>query len=123
MRDSTTVLVVDDDPSTVSMMRTLFEEHGCRVIVAMNGIEALAALITDGEVDLIVSDIDMPEMDGLEMCRLLEGLGDDTRVILVSGLDVDPADVRGAAPSIAGFLPKPFEVTDLLETAIATIGS
>ena len=122
-RFAPTVLVVDDDPGELTLLRTVFEEHGWRVIEAANGREALAAHSMSGGVDLIVSDIDMPVMDGLEMCRSLEGGGSKTRVLIVSGLELDPGEVRDAASSVAGFFRKPFRPTELMRTALDLVAS
>jgi CheY-like chemotaxis protein len=112
-----TVLVVDDNPSIVRMLRMTFECAGCRVLEAGDGVEAIAVYTAHEDVDLIVSDIDMPRMDGLQLCRWLDRNAGGTRVIFVSGLDVNPADVCDIAPSVAGFLRKPFDISDLLEVA------
>ncbi len=122
-RAERTVLVVDDDPGALLLLRTVFEEHGWRVIQAANGREALAAHSRHGGVDLIVSDLDMPVMSGLEMCRSLEGGGAKTRVLIVSGMELDPDEVDDVASSAAGFFRKPFRPTDLMETALGLVPS
>jgi CheY-like chemotaxis protein len=122
-RDRFTVLVVDDDPSALSLLRTMFAENGCRVLEATNGREALAAKRRHAEIDLIVSDIDMPEMDGLEMCRWLALDGDCPMVIIVSGMEIDAATVYAAARAVIGFFPKPFRATELLQTALGVMAS
>jgi len=118
---SGTILVVDDDPSVVLLLRTLFEENGYRVLGAGNGQEAIRAHAEHGPVDLIVTDIDMPRMDGLGMCRWLQGNHFAPPIIVISGLDVSPEHVCGTSPSVAGFLRKPFAMSDLLEMAVATM--
>lgn len=117
------MLLVDDDPSALSLLRMLFEQNGYRVIVAANGVEAIEAHETEGPADLIITDIDMPGMDGLEMCRWLEGVGFCPRVIIVSGLEVDPADICAAAAPVEAVFAKPFRTTDLLETASSILPS
>ncbi len=120
--EGSTVLVVDDDPSVVLLLRVLFEENGFRVLAAGSGGEAIRTHMLHGPLDLIVTDIDMPGMDGLRMCRLLEGCGSTTPVIVVSGLDIPAARVHDSAASVAGFLRKPFAVADLLDMAVAAMG-
>lgn len=117
-----TVLVVDDDPAVVRLLRMVFESRGCDVIGAENGVEAVAAYNTCGGADLIVSDLDMPEMDGYAVCRWVESNACDTQVIVVSGTDVDPEDVFNVASSVCGFLRKPIRVNELLNIAFAAIG-
>jgi CheY-like chemotaxis protein len=117
-----TVLVVDDDASVLRIMRMLFEETGHRVIEAATGTEALDKLATTGDVDLVVSDINMPEMDGLELCWRLEQKGCDARVLLVSAMEIDPEEVRASVPLVAGVFRKPFSIAALMRTAETVIG-
>lgn len=119
--EAATVLVVDDDPSLVAMLRILFEEQGCRVLQATNGREAIEAHLAHEGVDLIISDIDMPGMDGIEMCRWLDCNAAGAQVIIISGMDVDPEEVRASAASVVDFFAKPVRVSDLLATAMASI--
>ena len=60
-----TILIVDDDPTFVEVMRDLLQMHDLRVIVAFNGAEALSHLNSGNKVDAIISDIEMPVMDGI----------------------------------------------------------
>lgn len=63
------ILVVDDDPFVVEMLAALLEEEGHAVDKAENGREALAKYSGSGGTALIISDMNMPEMDGLELTR------------------------------------------------------
>jgi len=119
----TTVLLVDDDPAGLAMLRLLFEEQDYHVIAATNGLEAIKAHSAHDRVDLIVSDIDMPEMDGMQLARWLDGNGKDAPVIIVSGLEVDPDEVCASAESVVGFFAKPVDIQALLETARAAVAS
>lgn len=60
-----TILVVDDDPTFVEVMRDLLQMHDLRVITASNGVEALSHLKSGHKVDAIICDIEMPVMDGI----------------------------------------------------------
>ena len=65
------ILVVDDTPTNVALVKKIFENEGCRVVAAHNGEEALAK--TAGErFDLILLDVMMPVMDGFEACERLK---------------------------------------------------
>jgi two-component system cell cycle response regulator DivK len=89
-----TVLVVDDDPDTVSTMREILEEEGHTVLEARNGREALQVAL-QARPDLVLLDLNMPEMDGraflaaLEKSPTLAGV----RVVVLSGAaDVDSVE-------------------------------
>jgi PAS domain S-box-containing protein len=65
------ILVTDDNPMALYLFETLLQSHGYEVITASNGIEALS-LAQAGNIDLIISDILMPQMDGFQLCRKLK---------------------------------------------------
>src|SRR4051812_3767705 len=84
----TTILIVDDTPANLSLLSGMLLERDYVVKVATNGARALA-VATASPPDLVMLDINMPEMDGYEVCRRLKG---DTRtesvpVIFLSALD------------------------------------
>jgi CheY-like chemotaxis protein len=116
-----TVLVVDDCPAMVLLLRMLFEENGYEVLQASNGREAIDAYTEHGSTDLIITDIDMPEMDGLALCHWLRDRGSGEAVIMISGLDLSPELVRELQSSLDGFLQKPFSMEHLLEMAVAVM--
>jgi len=91
-------LLVDDNSSALALMAISLKELGCKVLSARNGQEALNVLRAEPSVDLVVTDLGMPVMDGLELLsqiRATETLK-DLPVILCSG-DVDEAIMKRAA--------------------------
>lgn len=66
------LLIVDDVPLNLKLLRAMLETEGCTVVVACNGVEALAALERE-PFDGVVSDIQMPQMDGFQLCRAIRG--------------------------------------------------
>ncbi|MBI5493810.1 MAG: response regulator [Deltaproteobacteria bacterium] len=116
-RSSRSILVVDDSHTSRTLMRNILNAAGYQVAVAVNGAEALAALET-GSYDLVVSDVEMPRLDGIELTRTLRGR-DATRalpVILVTSLE-RPEDVAaGAAAGADEYIIKGrFEQRSLLD--------
>lgn len=101
----------------------LLEDEGFGVIEAGNGVEGVSAHAAHGGVDLVVSDIDMPEMDGLELCRWLESNAEGVPVILVSGMDVDAAEICATEASVVGFFHKPFEVASFIAMARESVAA
>src|ERR671916_319427 len=115
-RQLATVLVVDDEPAIREVVATLLEDEGYVVRHARDGLEALDT-INDDEIDLIVSDVVMPRLDGASLVRKLRRRGYVMPVVLMSAVyaDVDLPGVR--------FVPKPFEIDRLLGTVASALGS
>jgi two-component system, cell cycle sensor histidine kinase and response regulator CckA len=109
-----TLLLVEDEDSVRVMAARVLRQRGYTVLEAANGGEALAMLKRyDGPLDLLVTDIMMPEIGGLELAERLTGLREGVRVLFVSGYsELDPALTRAAAT--ATLLNKPFRAGELL---------
>lgn len=106
-----TVLVVDDEPLVRALVAELLEEEGFRTRHAPDGQVALEMLDEDG-IDLVVSDVQMPRLDGLSLVRCLRNRGHAVPVVLMSGV-VGRVDVPGSP-----FVRKPFDADHL----VATVG-
>lgn len=113
--DQITVLAVDDDPDTTDLLRYLLEMNGATVITANSGAEALR-VAGKYELDVVVSDISMPTMDGFEFVRRLRSLPgkEDVRVIALTGFgreeDIELARNEGFVAHVT----KPLDVEALL---------
>jgi CheY-like chemotaxis protein len=83
-----TVLLVDDNPDGLLVRRSLLEEIGCRVQIAVNGEEGLT-LFEHANFDVVVTDYRMPRMNGGELIRRIRLLDPNARIILLSGF-VEP---------------------------------
>ncbi|MBI5510736.1 MAG: response regulator [Deltaproteobacteria bacterium] len=109
------ILVVEDSPTQVEELRFILEAAGFSVVVATNGKEGLAAAKTS-PVDLVISDIVMPEMDGYELCKALradEALRHLPAILLTS--HADPRDViRGLESGANNFICKPYDNSALI---------
>ena len=115
------VLIVDDEPDIVSGMKALLEQQNYRVLQAKNGKEALAVIERHGSaIEVVVTDIMMPEMDGVEMIRELRRLHPRLQIIASSGLGTEKGgSFRAQELQILGvksFLAKPYQVDKLLAT-------
>jgi PAS domain S-box-containing protein len=114
-----TVLIVDDEPDIVSGMRDALQNQNYRVLVARNGQEALESLKANGQsVNVVVTDLMMPEMDGLTLIRGLRVSNPNLRIIASSGLSAD-AGGRGRGQElqsmgVQSFLTKPYTADKLL---------
>lgn len=108
------VLAVDDSPTTRSFLRSVLAAAGYTVLVAANGIEALEKLRVE-TVDLVVSDVEMPGMDGLELTRRIKQLFGHP-VVLVTALESDKDRRRGLEAGADAYVVKSsFEGEGLLE--------
>lgn len=104
------ILIVDDDRISRLIMRKLLEEGGFDILEAENGNEGLRILETE-PVDLIISDLMMPDMDGLEMVRRIKenDITKHINVIVVSASGEKEMIVKSAALGIEGFILKPVD--------------
>jgi len=109
-RSISTILLADDEEVVLSLMALFLEREGHRVLTAKSGQEALAlAEKHDFSIDLMIADVDMPVMSGLELARRFSESNPRTPILFVSGatqeMDFNRPDFR---PRPVYFLPKPF---------------
>jgi PAS domain S-box-containing protein len=110
------ILVVDDEDMICEMMNRTFLKHGYRVLIAHNGGEALQLFIQHhGAVQLVVTDVMMPVMGGVELIQSLRVLDPHVRVIASSGLDQDARRAELRAMGVTDLLNKPFGAPELLK--------
>jgi len=109
------VLIVEDSPINRKILHHLLEKEGHRIRTAHHGKEALR-LVAEEIPDLIVLDILMPEMDGLELCRLLkqEERTRDIPVIFISSLDDTIDKLNGFEAGGVDYITKPFHPAEVL---------
>jgi two-component system, OmpR family, KDP operon response regulator KdpE len=107
------VLLVDDNPLVRSALRTTLTSAGYAVVEAMTGGEAMEKLETPGAVDMVLLDLKMPDIGGLETCQMIREI-DDVPILIISVLR-DPQDKRQASEAGAdGYIEKPFGIQQLL---------
>lgn len=115
-----TVLVVDDDAQVSHLIAALLAHEGYKVLIAPSGPEAIRLAQSHlNQIDVLVTDVVMPEMDGPSVAREIQSAVPGLPVILMSG--ACDASVLRAAPQ-AHFLPKPFSpanLVHLVETVLA----
>ncbi len=120
--DKSRILVVDDDPLNIKLLKGLLIPLNYDVITACSGEEAIAVM-NKTDVDLVLLDIMMPDMDGYEVCRHIKGK-EDTRlvpVVMVTALDDMDAKVRGIEVGADDFITKPPNKIELLARAKSLI--
>ncbi len=106
------VLVVDDEPAVREALVRALALEGHTVIPATDGQEALD-LLAEQRVDLILLDVSMPRIDGLEACRRLRAAGDHTPVLMITARDAVSERVAGLDAGADDYLVKPFALAEL----------
>jgi two-component system, cell cycle sensor histidine kinase and response regulator CckA len=112
-----TVLVVEDEDEVRSMILRTLQADGFRVLEAQNGATALRVLaeLGDGRVELVLTDLRMPVMDGRELAAALARLRPSLPIVFMSGFTAQLMDLRLICPGLT-VLAKPFRNEDLLAT-------
>ena len=118
MRPKKTILCVDDNEQALAVRKFMLETRGYRVLTALSGYDALE-IFRIGGIDLVLSDLVMPQMDGNEMIRRMKELSPEVPAILVSGT----VKAFERANRADAFLPKgactPAEVLERIRVMIA----
>jgi two-component system cell cycle sensor histidine kinase/response regulator CckA len=117
-----TILLVEDEEGLRSLNARGLRSRGYSVIEASNGVEAMEALEQkNGAVDLVVSDVVMPEMDGPTLLKTMRGRNPDLKIIFVSGYAEDAFDKSLPENQQFAFLPKPFTLSQLVAAVKETM--
>jgi two-component system cell cycle sensor histidine kinase/response regulator CckA len=117
-----TILLVEDEEGLRSLNARGLRSRGYSVIEASNGIEAMEALEQEnGGVDLVVSDVVMPEMDGPTLLKVMRERNPDLKIIFVSGYAEDAFEKSLPQNQQFAFLPKPFTLSQLVAAVKQTM--
>ena len=109
------VLFIDDDIAVCDAVRALLNQHGFDVVCATPGAAALVSRESD-EFDAVVSDLNMPGMNGLELCRRARARWPSLPVVLVTAFGSMEAAVGAIRAGAYDFISKPIQVQELLLT-------
>ncbi len=107
------VLVVDDDPLVLELTTMMLEELGCDAIPVTSPFEALEKLQTDLRIEILITDINMPEMDGHKLAHRAREVKPELGIVMLSG--------RGEGQGLP-MLRKPFSQDDLARAIAQTTG-
>ena len=116
MTGAGTILLVEDEEAVRAFGARALAQRGYTVLEAASGVEALEVIEEHGSVDLIVSDVVMPEMDGPTLLRELRKRGVSAKIVFVSGYAEEAFRKNLPEGEDFGFLPKPFTLKQLIET-------
>ncbi len=112
--ESPTILVVDDEEMVRVSTARMLERRGFHAITAATPSEALAILRGDASIDLLISDVVMPEIYGTDLIRQARALRPGLPALLISGFADQQNARHGPIPEGVPFLAKPFDLADLL---------
>lgn len=120
-----TLLIVENEAAIRHLLQMALRKNGYTVLAAESGREALELVrVHVGSIDLLITDVMMPDMDGPELVRQLAGIRPETRTLFMSGYLDDALGEHGILPSNVNFIQKPFsprviaqKVRDILDGA------
>ncbi len=116
------VLIVDDEPDVLLLLRVNLEAAGYRTVLAADGETALSR-IDDANPDVVLLDIMMPVMDGWGVLRALSERESAPRVVVVSAKSSDRDIVRALTSGALDYVTKPFDPDDLVDIVAVTVAS
>lgn len=117
-----TILVVEDEPSVLAVVKRALEQHSYVVLSASSPREALRVAERADSIDLLLSDIVMPEMNGVELARRLGAMRPGLRKLFVSGYTADALDDQVARGESLRLVQKPFDAGTLLRAVDDALG-
>jgi two-component system response regulator AtoC len=113
------ILVVDDEPKMRRVLEIMLQKMGHRVLCAGNGVEALA-LFKANSIDLVITDLRMPEMDGIELLAQLRGQGSDVPVMVITAHGTIETAVTAMKHGACDYILRPFDI-DVVEHAVERV--
>jgi two-component system cell cycle sensor histidine kinase/response regulator CckA len=120
-----TILLVEDDPTSRAAVQELLESLGHRVLAASTGREGLTCYEQEKTVDLVVSDLVMPDMGGVALYRALQASYPQLRMLIMTGYPLADGGRQLLEQGIVGWLQKPFssdQLADKVRTILSTVG-
>ncbi len=107
------ILVIEDDKELAGLFRTVLEKNGYNVLLAGDGREAITILGSE-YVDLIISDVMMPNLDGYGFTKTLRESGDNTPVLIITAKDTFDDMKKGFTSGADDYLKKPVDLNEML---------
>ncbi|OPX17593.1 hypothetical protein BXT86_05715 [candidate division WOR-3 bacterium 4484_100] len=109
------ILIVDDEPKICNLLKEILDAEGYETDTALNGADALEK-IEDGEIDLVLLDIKLPDIDGIALLKKIKKHSSDISVIMISAFGTVQLAVEALKNGAEDFLEKPLETTRVLIT-------
>ncbi|MGA9406495.1 MAG: response regulator [Bacteroidota bacterium] len=117
------ILIVEDNDTMRELLKTFLQSDGHNVISAHDGAEAVELYKTEGKkIELVITDIEMPNLNGVEAYRQIKKMNPEAKVIFVSGVLNTQLEEQLQREGIQGFLRKPYAPTDMLAKVREILG-
>ena len=110
-----TILIVDDEPNYLIVLSELLRDEGYEVFTAANGMEGLQ-VVRDADLDLVITDMQMPEMDGMQLLRHVKELNKELPVLMITAYAQVEKAVAAMQAGAFSYLAKPFSNDELIVT-------
>lgn len=116
------ILVADDEEPVREILLDTLDMFGYDVLLAEHGEEALRVFQQE-KVDLILADINMPHMDGLELMTAIRDLNPEVPIVLITGYDISSLQGKAAVENADGLITKPFDIMELKDLLKKLLGT
>src|SRR5215469_412490 len=116
----TKILIVEDEPNMVAGLRDNFEFEGYEVLTAPDGVAGLERALSDSP-DLVILDVMMPRMSGLDVCRQLKAKRPSVTIIMLTARGQEVDKVVGLELGADDYVTKPFSIRELLARVKAVL--
>jgi PAS domain S-box-containing protein len=113
---SETILVVEDEPMILGLVSRALEACGYKVLTACDGVQALDVAGNTSKIDLLLTDVVMPRMGGLELAVKLHAQRPEMKIVFMSGYAENALSHYGELPTDTVFLQKPYQTSELTHT-------
>jgi CheY-like chemotaxis protein len=111
-----TILVVEDEDILLELMEDILKTQGYKLFTAKDGIEGIEIYTNHkNEIDLILSDVNLPNLDGLEMFKKIKELNSDVKIIMASGYVEPSLRAEIIKEGVKHFINKPYVANEVLE--------
>ena len=114
------IMVVDDEPNMRNLLSDVLSEKGYKVTLAKDGQDSLDQL-RHGRFDLLITDIEMPRLDGIGLINKMKRRGRKEKIILMTGKSIGQLGLKKKIPSAVPLLLKPFQMKNFLEIVSSTL--
>ncbi len=118
-----TVLVVDDDPGVRFTLRSILEDEGITVVEASDGVEGLAAVEARSDLDLVITDLQMPRMGGMELLAALTEAPGSPPVVLVTAHGDERTAVWAMKQGALDYFAKPYDADEIASVVCRCLGT
>lgn len=110
------IIIVDDHPDLLTLLEAVLGEEGYTIYAVESG-HACIEVLDEKPVDMVITDLNMPDMSGFELCEIIKDEYEhlDLPVLFLSGLDKEEQAVRAGHHGPDEFLTKPIDADDLIE--------